>query len=47
MTERSARFQHALDVYDGMTANKFGNRLSPGLADLERDFPFLVDAAMS
>lgn len=47
MSERSERFQHGLDVYDAMTANRYGNRLSPGLADLERDFPFLVDAAMS
>jgi 4-carboxymuconolactone decarboxylase len=44
---RSERFQHGLDVYDGMTANAFHNQLNPGLADLERDFPFLVDAAMS
>jgi len=47
MTERSKRFQRGLDVYDGMTVNRFENRLNPGLADLERDFPFLVDAAMS
>ena len=47
MTERSDRFQHGLDVYDAMTANEFDNRLNPGLADLEKDFPFLVDAAMS
>jgi 4-carboxymuconolactone decarboxylase len=47
MTGHSGRFQRGLDVYDGMTANEFDNRLSPGLAGLERDFPFLVDAAMS
>lgn len=47
MADRPERLQHGLDVYDVMTANKFDNRLSPGLADLERDFPFLVDAAMS
>lgn len=47
MTERLDRFQHGLDVYDAMTANEYGNGLSPALADLQRDFPFLVDAAMS
>ncbi|MDX3899313.1 MAG: carboxymuconolactone decarboxylase family protein [Sphingobium sp.] len=44
---RSDRFQHGLDVYDQMTAGAFGDRLNPGLASLDRDFPFLVDAAMS
>lgn len=47
VTIRSTRFQRGLDVYDTMTANAYKNRLSPGLADLERGFPFLVDAAMS
>ncbi|MBC7769375.1 MAG: carboxymuconolactone decarboxylase family protein [Phycisphaerales bacterium] len=47
MNRRSQRFQHGLDVYDAMTADKFENRFSPGLAELERDFPFLVDAALS
>ena len=47
MGERSDRFQQGLDVYDAMTASKFHNRLNPALADLEQDFPFLVDAAMS
>lgn len=47
MAQRSERFQHGLDVYDRMTAGRFGNRLNPGLADLEQDFPFLVDVAMS
>jgi alkylhydroperoxidase/carboxymuconolactone decarboxylase family protein YurZ len=47
MNERSERFKQSLNVYDRMTANEFRNRLSPSLADLEQDFPFLVDAAMS
>lgn len=47
MAKRSERFQHGLDVYDGMTANEFNNKLNPGLTALGRDFPFLVDAAMS
>lgn len=47
MAQRPARFQQGLDVYARMTADTFGDRLNPALADLERDFPFLVEAAMS
>ncbi len=45
--QRSTRFKHGLDVYDTMTADAFGNQLNPGLAALEPQFPFLVDATMS
>ena len=45
--EGSRRFQHGLDVYDVMTADAFHNKLNPGLAELQPQFPFLVDAAMS
>ena len=44
---RSERFRHGLQVYTQMTANAYGGGLNPALADLEHDFPFLVDAAMS
>ena len=44
---RSERFHHGLRVYTEMTANVYGGGLNPALADLEHDFPFLVDAAMS
>ena len=43
----SERFRHGLDVYTRMTANAYGGGLNPALAELEADFPFLVDAAMS
>ena len=45
--QRSTRFQYGLDVYGTITADAFGDELNPGLAALEPQFPFLVDAAMS
>ena len=44
---RSERFRHGLQVYTQMTANAYGGGLNRALADLEQEFPFLVDAAMS
>ncbi len=41
------RFRHGLHVYTRMTANAYCGGLNPALADLEQEFPFLVDAAMS
>ena len=44
---RSERFRHGLRVYTRMTANAYGGGLNPALANLQQEFPFLVDAAMS